>query len=89
MSDTDLNEYWMKFFRDAHISNSERTIYVQNFVEKRIKPNALRQLNENRLERLGVTVFGDQLSILEQARRNIANEEAVAVPISPEIGHDD
>ena len=78
MFSTNLCDYWTKFFEDAQIDKPERTMYVENSFEKRMKPNCLRQLNENHLDKIGITALGDQLSIMDQVKRRISDKAVVA-----------
>ena len=62
-------ENWKEFFLDAGISTANADIYSSIFKKHLIREPVLPELNENRLEKMGITAMGDILSILLHLRK--------------------
>uniref|UniRef100_A0A8C2PY34 Chromosome 19 open reading frame 47 n=1 Tax=Cyprinus carpio TaxID=7962 RepID=A0A8C2PY34_CYPCA len=59
---------WIQFFRDAGIPPGLAVNYAVSFVDNRIQKNMLMDLSKEIMMDLGITVIGDIIAILKQAK---------------------
>lgn len=60
---------WLQFLLDAGIPASQAAAYAVSFVENRIEKDMLDELDKDYLKELGVTILGDVIAILKQAKK--------------------
>jgi len=71
--------HWLKFFLDAGIPASQAAGYAVSFLENRIQPEMLADLDKEYLKEMGITVMGDIIAVLKHARKTA--EEVNGSPI--------
>ena len=59
---------WKQFFLGIDIPETESTAYASLFARNRITDKTLSSLTVDHLQKLGVTILGDQLAILDSAK---------------------
>ena len=59
---------WKQFFLDIEIPETKSTTYASLFARNRITDKTLSSLTVDHLQKLGVTILGDQLAILDCAK---------------------
>lgn len=68
MSEISDTSSWMNFFTDAGIPPGEATNYAVTFTNNRIKQDMLLDLNKEYLRDMGITLMGDVIAILKNAK---------------------
>ena len=68
---------WKQFFLDIDIPETESTAYASLFARNRITDKTLSSLTVDHLQKLGVTILGDQLAILDSAK----SKSTVSTPV--------
>lgn len=68
MSSISQTSKWIKFFTEAGIPAGDAANYAILFTDNRIKLDMLMDLNRDYLRDMGVTVMGDIIAILKQAK---------------------
>ncbi len=77
---------WLDFFAAAGIPPAHAASYAEVFHDNRMRRDRLADLNKDLLQEMGVSVLGDVLAILKQARAELARPamRAPAAPAAPQ-----
>lgn len=62
-------EIWEKFFEACSLPTKLCQKYAQTFVEQRIQPNMLKDLDKEMLKELGITAIGDQFAVMRYIKQ--------------------